>query len=448
MKVREIKESKFKILQVMLFMASIVLYGFRPTDILRNWFSYICFAIIISSTVLYFSSLNKKNYLDFDTLFVMLLLIIGFAYPIFLIDQDSMFLYYYRMDLDSKRVNTGVVLFALGIQTYYMGALSVKEKRKNSANVLKFIDTRFLILSVITLTGLFIFFGGINYFQSIYRKDIVNYSSSLALQVMVLLHAVSIVVIATEFYNKRINKNYKISKLLIVTIGCMVLLMLYVGNRTFASQLILPILVLYALFFRNVNKLWLSVFFIVSVMSMSVIKTFRIGDDVKTPTSFAETFIDLLIVTKSTYYCLEYLEINGYSYGLTMSGGLSGIIPSLESNLINNYGVDKDDLGSAETLTRFVLGRERSYGLGTNIIADIYLSFGLVGVLVLMWVLGVFTRRCYLGTLNMNYFSIITYSVLVSYSVFLARTSYTHPVKLLLWCFIIGKINIFLTQKR
>ena len=155
-----------------------------------------------------------------------------------------------------------------------------------------------------------------------------------------------------------------------------------------------------------------------------------------------------MIVTKSTYYCLEYLEINGYSYGLTMSGGLSGIIPSLESNLINNYGVDKDDLGSAETLTRFVLGRERSYGLGTNIIADIYLSFGLVGVLVLMWVLGVFTRRCYLGTLNMNYFSIITYSVLVSYSVFLARTSYTHPVKLLLWCFIIGKINIFLTQKR
>ena len=432
----------------LLLLLSIIIYLFRQKQDVEIMYNYICFILLLISTYTYYKYIKKKNFLDFDTIFIFILTVIGFLYPVFLYSKSSPFLFFFGLSFNIGFINTGTILFLIALQAYFLGSLSTVVKKNNKLAPKNEINTSFLILIVIILSISFIGLGGIGHFQAMYKEDVASNASPMTFQVMVLLHAFSIVVIGTEFYNKKVNSNYKFSKLFIITILGVMFLMLYAGNRTFASYLGLPIIVLWAFFFKKVNKIGIILFFSISLSSMFVIQSLRSGAEVKLPTNLGKSLSDLVIVSRSTYSSLEYVTKNGFTYGLSMSGGLFGIIPSLESYLLNNTNMLKDDLGSAETLTRFTLGADRSVGLGTNLVADIYLSFGFFGLFFLMFILGRFIRLKSIKALELNYYSIISLTVMISFAAFLPRSSYSIPFKLLVWCHIISKFNLLLTKKK
>ena len=432
----------------LLLLLSFVTYLFRPTGVVILEYNYFCFGISLISTYIYIISVKKKNYLDFETIFIVVFLIVGFAYPVFLYDENKPNLFFFGFSFDITTINTGSILFVLSLQSYYLGSIFCEKRKRFVAKPIQLINNHFLTWMVVLLAVLFISLGGVQYFQAMYNDKYKEVIGGLVMQVMVLLHAFSLIAIATEFYNKKINPNYKISNFLIITITCLVLLMLYAGNRTFASQLMLPLIVLNSIYFKSIGKFKIIIFFIGSIFCMSLIQSYRATNTVSAPRSIGKTIIDLVIVTRNTYVSLEYVENYGFTYGETMSRGVIGIIPSLERIIINDFGVDSDELGSAETLTKYTLGSKRTLGLGTNIVADIYMSFGIPGLIILMYSLGYFVRSKFIGAINLSYFSLISYTVLVSYSVFLVRSTYTHPLKLLVWCFIISKLNILLTSNK
>ena len=61
------------------------------------------------------------------------------------------------------------------------------------------------------------------------------------------------------------------------------------------------------------------------------------------------------------------------------------------------------------------------------------MSFGLTGVLLFMFILGYFVNRHLDKAKKLNYYSIIIYACMMSYSVFSGGASYTHPTKLIIW---------------
>ena len=88
---------------------------------------------------------------------------------------------------------------------------------------------------------------------------------------------------------------------------------------------------------------------------------------------------------------------------------------------------------------------EGGYGLGTNIIADIYISFGLFGVILLMFLLGSFIS--YLKRhMNNNIYMFALYIIMISYSIYLVRAEFLFPIRLLVWVltfiFVHNKIKI------
>jgi oligosaccharide repeat unit polymerase len=443
------KSKSIKTLHTYFLIVSLILYLFRPIGVVDLYYNYVCFGLAMLSTYFYFKFKSKKNYFDFDTILIFILLIIGFFYPTFLYDEKSPFIFFYELEFNIQYINTGTCLFLIGLQSYFIGSLqNFKKNNDFISNKTRIINTNFLLILLIILTFLFIFFGGLDYFRAMYNENYNGSISSLAMQSMVLLHCISIVVIATEFYNKMIDQNYKISKILVFTVFGLVFMMLKVGNRTFASQLALPIIILWAKFYKNLNFVKVLFIFIVSIFSMFIVQINRSGRDIFSSFELAKVLSDLTIVSRATYSSLEYVSLYGFTYGKSMLVGIIGIIPSLESIIIDNSSFTRNDFGSAEVLTTFTLGTDRNVGLGTNLIADIYLSFGLIGLIFLMFFLGNFISKKDFEAQNLNYFSLVSLTVLLSYTVFIARSSYTIPIKLLVWCYFISKINLLLTNKK
>lgn len=445
------KKRSYQILSLgILTVSSLVLYLFRPMEVSMP-FNYASFVLFLISTFIYFSLKKKTNYFDFDTLFILLLAVIGFAYSVFIYDESEPFNIAFSLSFDVKFIPTGTILFVIGFQSYYWGSLAVREKKlkekRLDTSMLEPINNTALSFLVIFLCGAFILSGGVQYYRSLYYFNNNDAESGLVLQISSLLHACAITAIATEFYNKLIDKRHRVSLVMIIAISVVILLMLYAGNRTLASQLALPIIGLFTLFFKDIGKLKFLIFVLMATVLMWLIQFTRTGQQVGSVEKGSELITDLTIPTRSTYSCMEYIEQFGHTWGKNLLGGLIGAVPSLERVLVVSIGLDSRSLGSAEILTDYTLGPDPYVGLGTNIIADLFLSFDIFGVIILMFLLGFLVNVSQYKAKLINYYSIIVYAGFMSYSVFLARTTFTHPVKLIVWSLIIGVLNKSLSQK-
>lgn len=131
---------------------------------------------------------------------------------------------------------------------------------------------------------------------------------------------------------------------------------------------------------------------------------------------------------------MEYTDNYGFTYGKSMSAGLLGIIPGLSGIVMK----DARDFGSAELLTDYTFGKiqvadDSRIGLGTTVISDVYLSFSLVGVVLLMVFLGYMVNYFESKAKEGFLYASVIYSDLLANSVFLARASFTHPIRYVVW---------------
>lgn len=431
-----------------LTLMAIITYILRPFDVSMP-FNYFCFGLFLVSTTIYFILKEKKNYLDFDTIFIIFLAIIGFAYPVFIYDETNPYNIAFSLSFDTKFIPTGSILFVLGFQSFFWGSLLTKQHHIQTQKDIsqKAINNTALSIIVILLCLAFLLSGGVQYYRNVYFYRLEVQNSGLLFQIMALLHAFSIVAIATEFYNKVVDRDYRINIILTIAITIVIFLMLFAGNRTLASQLALPVLGLYTMYFKRVGFLSFIGFSLLGIIMMFVVQISRSGKDFASVEDSADILVDLTIPTRSTYSCMEYVEEHGHLHGKNLMGGIIGTVPSLERILVGTIGLNSREIGSAEILTDYTLGPNPYVGLGTNILADIFLSFDLIGSMILMFLLGVFVSKQQQGALKLNYYAVVTYASLLSFSLYLVRTTYTHPTKLIVWCLIIALLNKSLSQK-
>lgn len=92
-------------------------------------------------------------------------------------------------------------------------------------------------------------------------------------------------------------------------------------------------------------------------------------------------------------------------------------------------GIDPDTANSAMIITQSTLGTTEGTGTGTTIIADIYLAFGTIGVILMMGFLGRFIRKL-LYYAHRNIYYLLIYGVLMGMSVYMARAEFFYPAKL------------------
>ena len=108
----------------------------------------------------------------------------------------------------------------------------------------------------------------------------------------------------------------------------------------------------------------------------------------KSPSVLWMMLSDFVVNAKTLYEGIDYTRLNGYLFGTAYIQYLFVFLPmggSFFTKLLT--GMNMEEVNTGVILTNF---SEATYGLGTNMVGDLYMNFSYIGVVVMMFLLGVF----------------------------------------------------------
>lgn len=333
----------------------------------------------------------------------------------------------------------------LAFSSYVVGVLVFDRLRKDQITIefpqenlineelLKFLRIVLIIITIIFSVAV------INSGLSLAGSDIVEIINYQLVTIYVIMFAIYLLV-NNIFHSANVRGSVKefihVNRIALISALIIILLSFWYGDRgpvlqvTFIVLLILttrvkslplkyfiPILVLGFVIMTfisstrtNVNNLRTSS--VTSVVSEGVEKfsTFE---------TFWDYAMDLIINSRSAYVSLEIVKEQGYFYGKSYFPVLFSPIPGLPTVLTEFvFGKNPADLSTAQIITNregVVYG-----GLGTNAVGDMYMNFGLIGVIVSFFLFGLSIRWI---ELNKSIYVQLSFLLTIALAIYFPRAS-------------------------
>ena len=306
------------------------------------------------------------------------------------------------------------------------------------------------ILLYLSFVGMLIY-GGIDLLKGHYNASM-KIPPGLLLLFQIILGLSIIFAFRRKYYKgSMLDFANKFNKPVIPVIVLFSLMFIFSGDRGPVIQIALIALVSYTLYVKpmRMKSFILIIFagmFFLTIISYARIKSgydkTKTGIDIKNGLtkfkikSFYDVGMDLIINNRNLYTGYEHEKINGMNYGKSLSYQLFApfpILPSLFTHIM--FNTDPEKLSSSYILTK---ESKASYGLGTNIIIDLFMAFGPVGVILCMLFLGLLVTRIQLKAStgnSLNY--VISYIFLVSLSIYMPRSTILDPLRPIIWALFI-----------
>lgn len=438
-----LKVKKNQIIGFLLFLEAFLLYLFYP-ELYDYTYSVICAVNFSISIFVFLWVKKKKNYFDFDCLFLTAFFFVTLFYPVFMYESDPtrFFAFLYKFDENVLPQASGLAL--LGANSYIFGSLMYSRGNiQNTKRDIKvfYIPTRPLYYIAFILFVLFVVTGGYSALAAEYNKTAAS-KSAISNYILILCPAFLLSGIALDFYNlKHSIKPYKkpylqFRKTSIIVSFLIAILIILTGSRTIPMQIILVLIGLYTLLFLPIS---FTKFIITAICGMTALfllvlmRGYSLGDN---QFSIIDLVMDLVVNNRNSYVAVEYVATSGVTFGKSMMGTFFAPVPFLQNLVINVFGIEANQMGSSLIITETTLGEVGDLGMGTNIIADLYMAFGSFGVVIFMGILGFFISYL-LANSNSNLYSLVAYTVMLSYSIFSVRAEFFFPFRFLIWTLII-----------
>lgn len=162
--------------------------------------------------------------------------------------------------------------------------------------------------------------------------------------------------------------------------------------------------------------------------------------------SLDESSFTITTVTSRAAFALV-PERYDFFYGKFKLIGFAGIIPYSRTLIVD----PKDRiLTSSDLFVLGILGRDATWGVGSNVISDIYVDFGIIGVVVLMYILGWFGKfmetkvKCNPNSIVIS----VLYLVILALYAEMPRYTYDFPVRNIAWTlYLFFFVRIFYVKK-
>ena len=180
-------------------------------------------------------------------------------------------------------------------------------------------------------------------------------------------------------------------------------------RRTEAIRMFILIIVIYAYAKgRAVNYKAMAVVIVSIALIMSILSFIRTGsarsfsqgaEMVSESKSFLPVTDELANSVNTLHIAVSnFPDIVPYTKGLTFFPNFLVLVPGLDQYYQNNIRGNGVITSSAEMITYIELGDNASYGLGSSLVADAYIPFGPVGVIIIFCFLGGFIHYLEIGT--------------------------------------------------
>lgn len=436
---------KVHILEKVLCFILLFLTIFSPKGFSYN-FCISVFVICIIGVVLYFKYWQKEmvNFLDFEPIFIIVSVIMGFTFPLLIYSNDSSTAYFFSWNIPYSLdyFNKGASLWALGIVSFMAGSTSKIYYRPNVISKHTLVKTHRLIFFVwVFILFIYVIAGGFTRYQYIYQEE--DFSNPFLSYLEVFIVALSEVVLANEFWNKLKNKYYKIDKINIGIVLLVALTYLFVGNRTISLYLIVPIVFFVAVNFFKIKLIPFILALCLGGSLMVFMMFFRTGGGFIQNLDWYYYLVDLMNPNTTTYLACEITDKQGYTLGVSQLGPILGVIPFSQSILSSLVGLEPNLTNSSHIFTKFL---QAPAGTGTNYISDFYLSFGVVGVL-----LGTYFFSKILNSVRLkskdSYYQFVVYIIMMGFAVYGVRSSLLYVIRFILYGVLVSYINLKLQRK-
>ena len=413
--------------------------------------------------VLVFLCLRRKNVYSYshtkwltpEILFFLLYYFI-FFYPYqlslfgFFDLQSSKFLNVFFHDFSTK----AVLLSTLGAYFFYLGSgfnfkiINVTYRKKINYKYMSF----FLVSLLILFLLIFILTGLSNYLGESYKGSDVGTSAQNGVYFLVSHFVLMVFVFFIARYKQYSLRELVKDKILLfgMFIGAVwATFLLYIGDRNVFFILVISLLGGYFIFHSKLKFLPLFLVILIGIESYKAVEVVRTLDD-KTLENISAVLLEneesseyqsdggsLYNTTITLRASIAYVESGGEYYdGWFKLVGFMGVVPFSRSLIVNR---DQYQVTSADVLSDYVLGESRTWSLGTNIISDIYLDFGIPGVIVLMYMLGLVSKyfQCRLMSNHDPIHSISLYLIVLALWSETARYAYDFSIRNLIWSLLI-----------
>ena len=446
------KKKIYFILNLTLLLVLVLLFIAFPDGITEEviWFCLLIFYIYFIGAISKPISIvpHIKTFMKIDVFFMMFYYII-FYYPYQLhvlnIEDlaNSQFLY----KTYAQYTNPAVISSTIGLVSFQMGFHKefFKKNVKRSLYPKAFYKKLNFIVLFFTMFILLLYSqtGMVAMFASSYagsKTGDVTYDAIFHLVTyFIILSSISVLFYYINF--KKLNI-ILIVLLSIVVIWCLALLI--IGDRNTFFIIAIVIVSGYYTFIKGITRKKIILFIFPALFLYQVVEVSRTSEErnleaiwlAMTETNVEDEGIDIgsfgitTIGLRSTFKIIE--ENHDYFLGKFKFVSLTSVIPYSSRLFISN----KDPYtGSSNVIKEEMIGKNASWGTGTNIISDAYLDFGIIGVIFILYGFGYFggfVKNKLIKEPN-NAKWIFIYLILIGYYSELSRYGFDFPLRSIVW---------------
>lgn len=284
--------------------------------------------------------------------------------------------------------------------------------------------------------------------------------------VFIILRAVIILKLIYFFINNKHSFKGKLlksiinDKIFVVVLISFVFIFFLAGDRGPVMDVFIVIGLLYSIFYKRIKLSTFIFGIVIGSFLMTLLSLGRSRENTASGSilsfgleSYNEAGSDNVIITEELamsnrilYRAIDVVpDKHPYLYGATFISEIVGLIPFGGSTYMTLTDVPELYRSSSYFFTILGQGTFFTFGEGSEVLADIYINFGFYGVLILMFLLGYFISYImYKFTFTRKHIFIICYVVLVMGALYLNRSHYLDPFKVLIYAIVIDKL---LTKK-
>lgn len=377
----------------------------------------------------------------------------------------------YNLDLAVKNITISNAVFAstnsicpaaimslIGLCSYVIGANSgIINSKVNRIQNREPISNRYLVVQkylFVFFVAVYLYYNAANILSGgfIYNEDAMAESAgSLSNYSAVMILVMIFTILCSNVYNLKLN-NEKVSVFKFVRMNGLLFNIPLVAYLAFVFMTgdrgpILTTVLAYTITYvvaceRKIRLITLAIVVVVggtlltiignvrretNMLTIQEMVSYRDNRDVK---SVMPSTLELAGSYNTFTYSVDRIpSTHDYFYGLMKLRDLGYSVPFLYRLIPFAYSKKEYENGSSSYCTYLIQGVNRTYGNGSSLLADIYLDFGVIGIILIMFFLGKFIVRLdfelFFGN---NLFWLMIGVVFFSYSVYLSRATLVTPL--------------------
>ncbi len=348
-----------------------------------------------------------------------------------------------------EHTNISILASTLGLISFNIGfnkTIYIRQDSLQEGNYLFYLNLPKIITILFYLCFiLYLVTGARAMFIGSYATSDVGSVTENGIFVLVNYFAAFILALSIIFY--RLNIIPKNLKVAFIFVGIWSVMLLIIGDRNMFFLLAILVCSGIATYIKQISLKQISVLIAGALFLYNIIEVSRTSD-VRGFAAIMESALEggnearidqgsfsITTVTSRAAFAII-PEKHDYYYGKFKLIGFAGVLPYSRGLFVAH---SDPYTTSSKVLKDEMIGPFAIWGVGSNIITDIYFDFGVVGILLLMFSLGYFAKYIYSHAKNNNNsvkWGVLNLLLLALYAE-LPRYSFDFPVRYIAWSFII-----------